>query len=293
MTIELYNKNRIKFLWKPRPQSRMELIDWVMEKPGPRLVIMNTVQNAAVIADDIRNKYGKECVEHLSTALMPGDRVKTIEAVKKRLADPGDRNWVLVATSCVEAGVDFSFRTGFREMASVLSLLQAAGRVNRIGLYGEAEMWSFRMQDDTMLNSNPQITASAALLEEYLRANTEITPELSTKSIRDELVRGKDQGEEIKSLIDDEMFSNFKKVNDRFCVIESDTVLVIVEARDVEKIKNGHGNWREVQKYSVSIRQSNLKRWEVKPIAEGIYRWTLPYDPFLGYMAGVLKERKL
>ena len=87
-----------------RQLSRAELTDWVMAEPGPRLVIMNTVQSAAVIADDICRKYGRECVEHLSTALMPEDRAETIKVVKRRLENPVDTNWVLVATSCVEAG---------------------------------------------------------------------------------------------------------------------------------------------------------------------------------------------
>ncbi len=51
-----YEKNRIQFCWNPRPLSRTELTDWVMAEPGPRLVIMNTVQSAAVIADDICRK---------------------------------------------------------------------------------------------------------------------------------------------------------------------------------------------------------------------------------------------
>lgn len=289
-TLLSYEKNRIRFCWNPRPQSRADLVNWAMRKQGPRLVIMNTVQSAAVIADDICKKYGKECVEHLSTALMPEDRATTIKTIKKRLADPADTNWVLVATSCVEAGVDFSFRIGFRELASVLSLLQAAGRVDRNGLYENTEMWSFSMQDDTMLTSHPGIKISAGLLEEYLRDGMEITPELSTKSIQDELRRGKSETKEMQALMEAEAVLNFQTVNDQFQVIESDAVPVIVKAAVAERIKRGHGNWRDVQKYSVSIRRRNLKKWQVKQIAEDVYQWTLAYDPFLGYMAGVLKQ---
>lgn len=285
-----YEKNRIQFCWNPCPFSRAELIDWVMAKPGPRLVIMNTVQSAAVIAEDICRKYGRECVEHLSTALMPEDRADTIKAVKKRLENPGDTNWVLVATSCVEAGVDFSFRIGFRELASVLSLLQAAGRVNRNGCYKDAQMWSFSMQDDTMLTQNPGVKISAGILEEYLRDGMEITPELSTKSIRDELQRGKTETKEMQALMEAEAIQNFKTVNDRFHVIENDAVPVIVKADVAEQIKLGYGNWKEVQKYSVSIRGKNLEKWQVKQIAEDVYQWTLFYDSFLGYMAGVLRQ---
>ncbi|MDD4849423.1 MAG: CRISPR-associated endonuclease Cas3'' [Gemmiger sp.] len=291
-----YEKKRITYCWNSQPLSRAELIDWVMAQPGPRLLIMNTVQNAAVIADDIRKKYGEKCVEHLSTALMPVDRAKTMEVVKKRLANPTDSNWVLAATSCVEAGVDFSFRTGFRELAALLSLLQSAGRVGRNALYGDAQMWSFHMKDDAMLTSHPGIKVRAAILKEYLceclREKKEITPEMSTQSIQDELYRGTSETKEMQALMEAETLSNFQTVNDLFHVIESDTVPVIVDAAVAEQIQKGHGNWREVQKYAVSIRRKNLEKWHVKQIAEDVYQWDLHYDPFLGYMDGVLNPEK-
>ena len=48
-----------------------------------RLLIVNTVQSAAVIANYLRNVLGRDCVEHLSTALLPKDRDKNLERVKK------------------------------------------------------------------------------------------------------------------------------------------------------------------------------------------------------------------
>ena len=136
-----YESNRITFRWREKPIGRKELAEWVQEALGPRLLILNTVQSAAVIAADIAAEFGQTHVEHLSTALTPEDRGNTIDRIRRRLADPDDADWTLVATSCVEAGVDFSFRTGFREISSLLSLLQAAGRVNRHGRNTEAVMW--------------------------------------------------------------------------------------------------------------------------------------------------------
>src|SRR5690606_26373912 len=71
----------------------------------------------------------------LSTALAPRDREKILARIIARLEDraPDRRNWVLVATSCVEAGMDFSFASGLRERSSLFSLLQLGGRVNRGG----------------------------------------------------------------------------------------------------------------------------------------------------------------
>lgn len=85
-----YEENRIAFLYKELPLSRRELVEWVGNSPGPRLLILNTVRSAAVIASDMAQKYGRECVEHLSTALTPEDRSKTIRRIKKRLENNSD-----------------------------------------------------------------------------------------------------------------------------------------------------------------------------------------------------------
>ena len=178
-----YESSRVSFCWEPKPLSREELIHTIMSKPGPRLLIVNTVQSAAVLARDIAKTYGQERVEHLSTSLTPMDRANTIERVKTRLTDPSDTDWVLVATSCVEAGVDFSFHTGFREAASMVSLLQTAGRVNRNGSQKDAEVWTFQLQDAPLLKRNPGLERSAAVLLKYLKEGLTPAPELSTDHI--------------------------------------------------------------------------------------------------------------
>lgn len=178
-----YESSRVTFRWREKPIGRKELAEWVQEAPGPRLLILNTVQSAAVIAAEMAAEFGQTHVEHLSTALTPEDRGNTIDRIRRRLADPDDADWTLVATSCVEAGVDFSFRTGFREISSLLSLLQAAGRVNRHGRNTEAVMWSFPLQDDSMLPKNPALDVSAAVLRSYFQKRLPITPELSTRSM--------------------------------------------------------------------------------------------------------------
>ena len=171
-----YEAGRVMFRAIKNALSRSELINSVQKSAGPRLLIVNTVQSAAVIANDICAEYGRKCVEHLSTALTPHDRNAVVQRIINRLKDKNDTNWTLVATSCVEAGVDFSFRTGFRENSSLLSLLQAAGRVNRHGEYGTAEMWSFSFVDDKMLTKNKGLKYSALVLERYLKNGIEIKP---------------------------------------------------------------------------------------------------------------------
>lgn len=288
-----YERNRIKFRWRPEPVGRDELVTWVPSVPGPRLLILNTVQSAAVIADDLSRTYGRGKVEHLSSALKPEDRELVIKHVKERLEDKDDTDWTLVSTSCAETGVDFSFRTGFRELSSLLALIQGAGRINRHGFFQCAEMWSFSMQDDSMLKKDPSLLASCGVLRDYFDRGVDITPELSTQAMKEELVRDDSCMRTIKRMLDDEDAMQFITIEEQFKVIDSNTVLAVVDEALAESIKYGRGNWRQLQRKSVSIRREKAQAWGLKEIAKDVYQWTWRYDPFLGYMRGVLDVEEM
>ncbi len=289
-----YEARRIFFCSRDRALSRRELITVVQESPGPRLLIVNTVQSAAVIAEDIRELYGRKQVEHLSTALMPKDRGTVIKRISDRLADTNDTNWTLVATSCVEAGVDFSFRTGFRELSSLLSLLQTAGRVNRHGEFDDSEIWSFSLQDDGMLTKNESLQYSVSVLSSYLKSGIAISPELCTKSLDDEMIaEGGVTLSNIQHFLQLESDMCFEELDKSFEPIESDTVSAVIDEALAEEIAHGGGDWHRLQMCSVSIPCSRIKEWALDELLPGVYRWTLGYDSFLGYMHGVINAKML
>lgn len=287
-----YEHNRITFCWKTKPLNRYELIEWVQNTPGPHLLILNTVRNAAVIASDLCEIFGRSQVEHLSTTLTPEDRAKVIEKIKQRLDNPSDTNWTLVATSCVEAGVDFSFRTGFRELSSLLSLLQTAGRINRHGEYTNAQMWSFSLQDDSMLVSNPSLHFSSSVLKNYFEKGIPIVPELSTDAMNNEIIRDDSCLKTIKTLLRAENNMQFPTIANDFKVIESNTVVAVVDKTLAKEIADQTGNWTTLQKKAVTIPKSKINTWHLKEIAKEVYQWTMDYNDFLGYMYGVLKNGK-
>lgn len=283
-----YEKRRVTFRWAPAPKSRRELIAWVQDHPGPRLLIVNTIQTAAVLAHDLRKACGRERVEHLSNALTAEDRARTLAHVKDRLQDGTDRDWTLVATSCVEAGVELSFHTGFRELSSLLSLLQAAGRINRHGLEEDAEMWSFRLQDDPMLTKNPALNASAFVLERLLAKGVPIEPEQCTNAIAAEIAYDDSESMRRKTLWDWENEYAFRTVAKAFVVIDSDTVTVVPDEALADQIRLGQADWRLLQKRGVSIPRKKAQRYALEEIRPDIFRWHLGYDGFLGYMAGIV-----
>ena len=289
--LSAYEDNRIVYRYDLRPKPTEELAEWIVSLPGPRLVILNTVQSAAVLADCFAQKYGREKVEHLSTSLTPNDRESTLDCVKVRLSDKSDSDWTLVATSCVEAGVDFSFRTGFRELSSLSSLLQSAGRINREGNSYGAEIWVFCIAEDGMLKLNPGLKQAGMVLKGYLEKNTAISPRLTTQSIADEIALY-GLGGKHKKLIEYEKLQNFPCVEHDFKVIDSDTRLAVVDADVAKRLQYGNINWRELQNISVQIAKYKLDELRTPHIVDDIYRWNLEYDGFLGYMSGIVKLKK-
>ncbi|MDR3293352.1 MAG: CRISPR-associated endonuclease Cas3'' [Clostridiales bacterium] len=286
-----YERNRITYTHDLLPKSINDLADQIRQSSGPRLVILNTVQSASVAAKFFLDTFGEGSVEHLSTALTPDDRATTLKRVKKRLKLKRDKDWTLVATSCVEAGVDLSFCTGFRELGSLTSLLQASGRINRNGEYGVSEMHTFCLAENEMLKSNPRIKNAATVLREYLERGVTIEPSLVTDAIEKE-IKLYGIASIGKKLIDKEKEQNYPFVNDNFKVIDNNTRLAVVDEIIADKIRSGHINWRELQQNSVQIAHYKLSELRIPQIADGIYSWNLSYDKFIGYMSGVIDVKK-
>ncbi len=285
-----YENGRVSYRHDMMPKNTVRLAKWISSFPGPRLVIMNTVQSAAVLADYISNNGGRKQVEHISTSLTPDDRDAALARVRSRLCDKKDTDWTLVATSCVEAGMDISFRTGFHELSSLSSLLQAGGRVNREGKFPDAEMWTFRIAEDGMLKLNPGLKQAGNVLKMYLDREMQISPALTTQSLSDEIAMYGLDGKNMR-LIENEKLQNFISVERDFKVIDSDTNLAVVDERLAAKLQNGEINWKELQKVSVRISKYKLLELGIPQILDGLYLWNLEYDSFLGYMAGIVKHK--
>lgn len=289
---EMYAKETVRTRVRRKPEALdlKQTVDLIGGLPGPRLVILNTVQNAAVVAEELRKR--DQDVLHLSTALTPTDRGRIVERVRARLREEDRRDWTLVATSCVEAGVDFSFRSAVRERCSAASLVQTGGRVNREGTREADEVWDVRLQDP-LFNANPQFRRSREVLGELFEEGLvdRLPPAaLVTEAMRRELLRWWDQGAD--KIQEAERVLDFVEVARLFRVIEGDGRLVVADARLLQRLRNGDKvTSRELLLGSVQmwLRKAEELRLRELPMLPGVYEWTAPYDPcFLGYMAGVL-----
>lgn len=292
-----HERRRVKY------RSHSELLDlegltrFVKQLEGPRLLIVNTVQSAAAIARHLATEFGGERVEHLSTSLTPADRQATLERVKLRLRQSNHRDWTLVATSCVEAGVDFSFRTGIRERCSLTSLLQTSGRVNRSNEYDRADVWDIQLLHDHLLRLHPSFDVSGKILGK-LFADNMVSAEYCTEALRQE-IRGRGMPERKNEIDVAERNANFPRVEELFRIIDSETVTAIVDQSLILRLESHDHAIREsvtraeLQSASVQIWHSKEQEFGLEGLNvvygyDDLRKWTLSYDRFLGYMAGVL-----
>lgn len=283
---------RVSYYRKEGRLSLTALCDWLATLEGPVLVVLNTVQTAAAAAREAERVFGAGNVLHLSTALSPADRENTLEQTRARLRHKGHSKWCLVATSCVEAGVDLSFKTGVREAASLASLLQLAGRVNRNAEFPSADVWTvFLDANSPDVRVNPAWLVSARILSDFFEKGGAISPSSCTEALKRELREG-GISSELEKLKKAEDTHAFKTVEEKFRVIQDGSVPAVVDKKLIERIERFEEvSWRDIQNGSVNVRKRLIEEIGVEESRRypGVFLWKYDYTPFLGYMAGVLR----
>ena len=134
------------------------------------LIVVNKRATAARLYDMASGvKY------HLSTYMSAFDRKRTIDSIRKALADlendfpdgnnvPEERRITVISTSLIETGVDLDFFTVYRELSGLDSILQAGGRCNREGKRSDAAIHIF---DFGVPSKDFRVNVAKGLLTEY------------------------------------------------------------------------------------------------------------------------------
>lgn len=112
------------------------------------LIVCNTKKSALDIYEYIMDnprfsdEYEIKCLTTLQT---PNDRKAIICEIEQRLS--GNQKVICVSTQLIEAGIDLSFQTVYRDIGPFDSIVQVAGRCNRHGEFDEpGKMFVMRLQ---------------------------------------------------------------------------------------------------------------------------------------------------
>lgn len=278
--------DRVNITWwhEPRP---WEAIAAKLKEHKQALCVVNTKKHAQELWKLLSNNSNK--VYHLSTNLCPAHRKQVLQDVETALKnnDP----CILVATQCIEAGVDIDFPIVYRALAPLEAIIQAAGRCNREGKLEKGKVIVFKPKHcaypDPRYEQATDITLSlineCALKNNYnLKINT---PEFIANyysrvyCINNPNKTGKTENfqEKIKT-------ANFPEIAKIYRLITKDTINIIVPYKP--KLET-----YELLKAQAENRKALTKNWRQKAqfIAIGLYRPKLD-DPIRDTLISVEKH---
>lgn len=127
---ELFNRYQIKI--DNKGVDIEELKNTIAESKKSTLVILNTIDDtkdlySLLVDAGITNKE----VLLLNTHITPRHRKIKIYLAKRRLRE--NKKVILISTQLIEAGVDIDFPEIYRDLTTISSIVQSAGRCNRNG----------------------------------------------------------------------------------------------------------------------------------------------------------------
>lgn len=251
-----------------------------IQKHKQCLCVVNEKDEAKSIYNAVKNGRCKN-LYCLTTDITPYDREKLLRRIRQNLKD--NEPCVVISTSLIESGVDVDFPCGYRELSSLDSILQTAGRVNRNGLrdcnsctlfvfdgpqaeYRALKNGASKSQYDNMGDFGNRKSITKDILQKYDAD--------SPKAIHEYFSRlygykgdGLDKFDIVKMA--NSKLIPFQDISQKFKIIDEDTVTVIIsqtaEASElVGKIRNQTAtkdDIRKVGKYAVSVRRSKYDKY--------------------------------
>jgi len=126
-----FNRTRLEIKGKISfDDFKTKIVDYINNNPTKDiLVIVNTKKVAREIFEFVCGEIDTENFDpyFLTTFITPFERKNIIKLIKRK----SDKQKVIISTQLVEAGVDISVNTVFRQLSPIDSIIQAAGRANR------------------------------------------------------------------------------------------------------------------------------------------------------------------
>jgi len=230
------------------------------------LCIVNTRKHAKGLFD----KLSSEGRFHLSTLMCPAHRKETLLKVRERLKN-GEICRV-VSTQVMEAGIDVDFPVGYRALAGLDSVIQAAGRVNREGKnQNGGEMFVFEPNTEFIKRTPIFIKQTGEVARNILREQaSDPTSMKAIQSYFDLLFNLQDKqafdAREVLSCLNGPDGFDFRTAAERFRLIDNNTVAVIIprgdDARDLVQrlpfVQHPTGILRKLQNYTVNIYENEF-----------------------------------
>lgn len=284
------------------PVSFAQLSDAVIEHDQSALVIFNTKKDALEFFNLMESGERWDAKYHLSTAMCPDHRKKTITLIKADLE--AKKNILVVSTQLIEAGVDFDFPLVFRALAPLEAIIQSAGRCNREGkMDGFGNVFLFLMQDARYPNKTYK--ACAGYAAELLQSDIEqlYSHNVFEKYYASVFALYIDQAKQ-QGINNARKEFNFETVNDSYRYLDDHSEgLFIYNYNDASrellhslqyKEYLSRNDYRAMQPYTVQAYENFIfqNREDVKASPHGFKIWYGNYDPDTGISVAPMEVDK-
>ncbi len=244
------------------------------------LCIVNTRRHARGLFNGLRGEGNF----HLSTLMCPAHRRQVLAEIRARLAD--GRTCRVVSTQVLEAGIDVDFPVGYRALAGLDSVIQAAGRVNREMKREHGEVFVFTPQTPFIKRTPAFIQQTGAVARAVFREHAQAPDSLEAVAAYYNMLYTLQSDESFDAygilthlqIRGDKPAFEFQKVAEKFKLIRENTVSIFIpyddEARDMlgrlPHVKYPVTLLRKLQPYIVNIYEREFERLQ----AQGVI-WTL------------------
>ena len=286
-------------------QMRRVHVEWRLYKNGERLnnrrtsleqiasemasetsvcTIVNLRRHARKLFNELKDRCDSdEEVFLLTTDLCPAHRLAVVEEIKERLKSEPQKPCRVVATQCIEAGVDLDFNVMYRALAPLEAIIQAAGRCNRNGCLPDAgKLIVFEVMED---EGYPGTFYEKAATEvrclwtenEKLGLDLDLDNPETIQSYYNRLF----QGVKGKATLNDALNSkDYSKVAEEYRLITNQGIQLIVPWSKKEELFNNirlkleeKGLTAEIMREAAPITVSCFEKEWVEQHAEPLYFW--------------------
>ena len=243
------------------------LVELLREQPQV-LCILNSRRRVQRVYDSLKG----EGVYHLSTFMYPVHRKRLLQKIRTRLGT--GQPCTLIATSLVEAGVDFDFRTVFRELAGIDSVIQAAGRCNREGNRSreECETVVFRLEQAKDIHIPQELKLPIAVAGQVAERYADISSLEAIEEYFRRLYHFKGEGLDTRDIIGQfesgskTLLFPFASVAEQFRLIDNNTKTVLIDLEPeavwiAERIRRGEQSRqlvRDAGQFCVNIYENDF-----------------------------------
>jgi len=267
---EVFNRYTINFIGELDSES---LYETVRKSNVATLLILNTIKTSQKMYYKFKQSGSLfEKVYLLNSHISPHDRIQILNKIKQDLQD--NKKILVVSTQVIEAGVDISFPSIYRDAAPPSSVVQSNGRGNRHGEFGMINTFLFVYKDEesdyydcNMVYANMMSNSFRNDILSKISPMTEIEFHERCERYFYGLSKHIEQGKvnDEQNLIDDILYGNFKNLG-KYKFIQGDP-----ESHTIYVGKN-EGNWSDFVKLFnelqgvVDYKERDVKGIEFKKI---------------------------